>query len=86
MLLKDYLDRFCILPTHMARKMGFDPTKIFRIIRDGMLPSLAIALKIEDFTEGKVTPREIYNECLLIKKKNKDCNTKNQKKNSSKTQ
>lgn len=83
MLLKDYLDRFCILPTHMARKMGFDPTKIFRIVRDGVLPSLAIALKIEDFTEGRVTPREIYNECLSIKEKHKKSHGKNQKEDGS---
>lgn len=71
MQLKDYLERFCILPSHMARKLGFDPTKIFRIVRDGMFPSLSIAIRIEDFTEGRVTPRDIYNECLLIKQQKK---------------
>ena len=67
MQLKEYLERFCIIPTHMAKKLGFDPNKIFRILRKGMLPSLAIALKIEDFTEGRVTPRDLYNECLYVK-------------------
>ncbi len=85
MELKEYLTRYCVLPTHMARKMKFDPTKIFRIIRDGMLPSLSIAIRIEDFTDGKVTPRDIYNECMSIKQKNKKCNDKKKKKNSNKS-
>ena len=68
MYLKEYLERFCILPTHLARKMGFAPNQIFRIIRDGYVPSLTIAIKISDFTDGKVTPHDIYNQCLEIKK------------------
>jgi DNA-binding XRE family transcriptional regulator len=67
MHLKEYLNRFCILPTHMAKAMNVFHNVIFRIIRDGNLPSLAIALKIEDFTEGAVTCRDIYKECMLIK-------------------
>jgi hypothetical protein len=82
MNLKDYLERYCILPSHLARKMKFDPTKIFRIIRDGMMPSLSIAIRIEDFTDGKVTPRDIYNECMSIKQKNKKRNDSRKKKNS----
>ncbi len=82
MKLKDYLDRFCILPTHLARKMDFDPNKIFRIIRHGVVPSLTIALRIEDFTEGKVTCRDIFQECMSIKEKNKKKNKNAQEKNS----
>lgn len=85
MHLKEYLNRFRILPTHMAKAMKVFHNVIFRIIRDGNLPSLAIALKIEDFTEGKVTCRDIYNECMLIKEKNKENASQNKKKNSSNT-
>jgi hypothetical protein len=85
MYLKEYLDRFAILPTYMARAMKIYHNVIFRIIRDGHLPSLSIALKIEDFTEGKVTCRDIYNECLLVKQKNKKINNKKKEKNTPKT-
>ena len=69
MKLKEYLDRFCILPCHLARKMNFAPNVIYRIMREGMLPSLKITLSIEDFTENRVTARDIYNECMEIKQK-----------------
>jgi len=38
-------------------------------MRDGMFPSLKIALAIEDFTEGRVTARDIFKECTEIKEK-----------------
>ena len=67
MYLTEYLERFCVLPTHLARKMGFNHKQIFRLIREGCIPSLTIAIKISDFTEGKVTPHDIYKQCLDIK-------------------
>lgn len=82
MQLRDYLTRFCVIPTQMAQKMKVYHNVIFRIIRDGNVPSLAVALRIEDFTNGKVTPREIYNECQELKKKALEKkNRKNAKKN-----
>jgi hypothetical protein len=85
MYLKDFLTRFSILPTYMARAMKTYHNVIFRIIRDGRFPSLTVALKIEDFTEGKVTPRDIYNECISIKEINKKKYDENKKKNRTKS-
>jgi hypothetical protein len=82
MQLKEYINRYCIIPSQMARKMKAYPNAIYRIMHHGTLPSLQIALRIEDFTDGKVTPRDIYNECIELKEKKKERDKKRQEKNS----
>ena len=81
MKLKEYIERFCVIPSNLAKKVGLYHQSIFRIIREGRIPSLTVAIKIEDFTEGKVTPRDIYEECLSIKEINKKQNNAKKKKN-----
>jgi plasmid maintenance system antidote protein VapI len=82
MYLSKFLSKFCVVPTQMAHKLEFNHNKIFRIIRHGHVPSLAIAIKIEDFTEKQVSVRDILEECSLIKQKKKKNNKNKKQKNS----
>ena len=86
MKLKDYIIRYCVIPAQMAKKMKAYPNAIYRIMHLGQLPSLQTAIRIEDFTEGKVTTRDIYNECIELKEKKKERDKKRQEKNSGQSQ
>ena len=85
MYLKDFLDKLGILPSNFAKALKTYPNAIFKIFREGHIPSLKVAMMIEQATEGKVTCQEIYKECLLAKEKYKKMYKKTKNKNRGKT-
>ncbi len=59
MKLKEYLDEMGISQIKFARRCGVDARTIHNILKGKQDIRLSIALKIEELTDGKVTPKDL---------------------------
>ena len=58
MTLTEYLSDQSLKPTQFATSLGVEPSTIIRMVNGERRPSLDMALRIEEATEGKVTTRD----------------------------
>lgn len=75
--LKRYLNSEGIQANVFARKIGFSPSYIYKILTQGMLPNLTAAIRIEEQTRGHIS---VYDWDIKPKeKKNKNSKKKTEK-------
>lgn len=61
MHLKEYLDQAKISMAEFARRSGIARSIVGHIVLGTRLPSLLIAVRIEQATKGKVRPKDLVN-------------------------
>ena len=76
--LRKYLDTEGINANVFARKIGFSPSYIYKIMNIGMLPNLTAAIRIEEQTRGYVSVYDWDIEPQEKKQKNSKKKTKKQ--------
>lgn len=59
MQLREYLDKIKATYQDMADKLGIHPQSLKNIACGRRSPGLKLSLKIEELTNGEVTPREL---------------------------
>lgn len=59
MYLDEYIEKNGLRKDFLAQKIGVSRVNLSKIIHRKHVPSLELAVKIEKFTKGAVTPKEL---------------------------
>lgn len=58
MKLSEYIEKYCVNISKLARKVGTTRTYFYKIVK-GHVPSVKIAKSIQQATDGRVTKEEL---------------------------
>ena len=77
---REYLDKHGITYREFAEKLGIHPQSLKNIACGMRRPGLRLSLKIEELTNGEVTPRELVENFEITLKNKENCKSKDKSK------
>lgn len=67
--LEEYMKRNNISNKQLSEDLGgIDKTRLSRTVHGRVLPQLDLAVKIEQYTNGEVTPKDLYDNFMIQQK------------------